>query len=122
MLITVHELGHFIAARMAGVRVLRFSIGFGPSICSFTGRRGTEFRLLFTFRWFVEMQGKRLAKKMTCRITPTAYPPSREFALEADHYFGWPRRQLFTGSNYLHDHILRGLRRVKPCFRGRERG
>jgi regulator of sigma E protease len=31
-LITVHEFGHFIAAKLCGVRVLKFSIGFGPPI------------------------------------------------------------------------------------------
>ncbi len=64
VLITVHELGHFIAARLAGVRVLRFSIGFGPSVFSFTGRRGTEFRLaLLPLGGFVEMQGEEVGKK-----------------------------------------------------------
>ena len=29
-LVFVHELGHFVVARWAGVRVLSFSIGFGP--------------------------------------------------------------------------------------------
>ena len=32
VLITVHEFGHFIAAKLCGVRVLKFSIGFGPPI------------------------------------------------------------------------------------------
>lgn len=32
VLITVHEFGHFIVAKWAGVRVLKFSIGFGPAI------------------------------------------------------------------------------------------
>ena len=32
VLVTVHELGHFLAARACGVRVLKFSIGFGPTI------------------------------------------------------------------------------------------
>lgn len=32
VLIFVHELGHFLAARMAGVGVLKFSLGFGPKI------------------------------------------------------------------------------------------
>jgi regulator of sigma E protease len=31
-LIFVHELGHFIVAKMCGVRVLKFSLGFGPPI------------------------------------------------------------------------------------------
>ena len=32
ILIFVHELGHFLAARIAGVGVLKFSLGFGPKI------------------------------------------------------------------------------------------
>ena len=43
--IFVHELGHFLAARRRGVRVERFSIGFGPAIVSRRGRDGVEYRL-----------------------------------------------------------------------------
>jgi regulator of sigma E protease len=44
VLIFVHELGHFLLARAVGVRVLRFSIGFGPRILGF--KRGeTEYWL-----------------------------------------------------------------------------
>ncbi len=32
LLIIVHEFGHFIAARRAGVRVEKFSLGFGPQL------------------------------------------------------------------------------------------
>ena len=35
-LIFVHELGHFLMARRAGVIVEKFSLGFGPKIYSFT--------------------------------------------------------------------------------------
>ncbi len=42
--IFVHELGHFLAARRRGVKVDRFSIGFGPKIFSWT-RDGVEYRL-----------------------------------------------------------------------------
>lgn len=38
-----HELGHFIVARLVGVKVLRFSIGFGKAIAKFYDRRGTEY-------------------------------------------------------------------------------
>ncbi len=37
LLIAVHELGHFAAARLQGIRVSRFSIGFGPAILKFQG-------------------------------------------------------------------------------------
>ena len=43
--IFVHELGHFLAARRRGVKVSRFSIGFGPAIWSWTGKDGVEYRV-----------------------------------------------------------------------------
>ncbi len=45
VLVTVHELGHFLVARWAGAKVIRFSIGFGPALFSRFDRRGTEFVL-----------------------------------------------------------------------------
>ena len=42
VLIFVHELGHYLAARRAGVRVITFSLGFGPRLVSVT-RGGTEY-------------------------------------------------------------------------------
>jgi regulator of sigma E protease len=45
LLVTFHEFGHFWVARRCGVRVLRFSVGFGPALWSRTGRDGTEYRL-----------------------------------------------------------------------------
>ncbi|HTB62800.1 MAG TPA: site-2 protease family protein, partial [Opitutales bacterium] len=43
--IFVHELGHFLAARWRGLKVDRFSIGFGPKIFSWKGKDGVEYRL-----------------------------------------------------------------------------
>ena len=42
ILIVVHELGHFLMARLAGVGVERFSIGFGPVLWRFRGKE-TEY-------------------------------------------------------------------------------
>lgn len=42
VLIFVHEFGHFIWAKLFGVRVLTFSLGFGPKVAGFT-RGGTEY-------------------------------------------------------------------------------
>ena len=43
ILIAVHEFGHFWVARKLGVKVLRFSLGFGKPILRWTGRgNGTE--------------------------------------------------------------------------------
>ena len=44
-IVTIHELGHFLVARAFGVKVDRFSIGFGKTIVSRVDRRGTEWRL-----------------------------------------------------------------------------
>ena len=41
VLIFVHELGHFMAAKWAGVRVEVFSLGFGPRLVGFGGVRPT---------------------------------------------------------------------------------
>jgi regulator of sigma E protease len=43
LLITFHEFGHYWVARRCGVRVLRFSVGFGKALWSRTDRHGTEF-------------------------------------------------------------------------------
>ncbi len=43
LLIAIHEFGHFWVARRAGIKVLRFSIGFGKPIWRRQGRDGTEF-------------------------------------------------------------------------------
>ena len=44
LLIVVHELGHFLAARLQGIRVNRFSIGFGPVLLKYQGPE-TEYAL-----------------------------------------------------------------------------
>jgi regulator of sigma E protease len=40
-----HELGHFLVARWAGVKVLTFSLGFGPELVGFNDRHGTRWRI-----------------------------------------------------------------------------
>ncbi len=43
VLVTFHEFGHFWVARRCGVRVLRFSVGFGTPLLRWHDRQGTEF-------------------------------------------------------------------------------
>ena len=43
LLVTIHEYGHFWVARRCGVKVLRFSIGFGSALYRWYDKRGTEF-------------------------------------------------------------------------------
>lgn len=43
VLVTIHEYGHFWVARKCGVKVLRFSVGFGTPLLRWHDRHGTEF-------------------------------------------------------------------------------
>ncbi|TCP94967.1 site-2 protease [Cricetibacter osteomyelitidis] len=45
VLVSVHEYGHFWAARKCGIKVHRFSVGFGKVLWSKTDKQGTEFAL-----------------------------------------------------------------------------
>ena len=45
IIVFVHELGHFLVARWCGIKVLVFSIGFGPEIVGFSDRHGTRWKL-----------------------------------------------------------------------------
>ncbi len=59
VLIAIHEAGHFIVARMCGVYVERFALGFGPRICSFRDRLGTEYALCaIPLGGYVKMYGE----------------------------------------------------------------
>lgn len=61
ILIVVHEFGHFAAARLCGVKVLRFSVGFGrPLLMRRWGRDGTEWLLAaFPLGGYVKMLDER---------------------------------------------------------------
>lgn len=58
VLILVHEYGHFIVARRMGVKVERFSFGFGPVLFS-KDRGGTDYRVsLFLIGGYIKMAGE----------------------------------------------------------------
>ena len=61
VLIVVHELGHYLVARVAGVKVLRFSVGFGRALWARQfGRDGTEFSIgIFPIGGYVKMLDER---------------------------------------------------------------
>ncbi|TRB25611.1 RIP metalloprotease RseP [Rhizobium rhizogenes] len=45
LLVFVHEMGHYLVGRWSGIRIMAFSIGFGPEIAGFTDRHGTRWKL-----------------------------------------------------------------------------
>lgn len=63
LLITIHEYGHYLVARLCGVKVLQFSIGFGRALVKRKfGRDGTEFILaVFPLGGYVRMLDEREA-------------------------------------------------------------
>jgi regulator of sigma E protease len=80
LVIFVHELGHFLVAKWRGVRVLRFSLGFGPALLAFT-RGETEYRLSWVpLGGYVQMAGDSPGETGTM-------PDSQEEFL-SHHWFG----------------------------------
>lgn len=59
ILVVIHELGHFWVAKLLGVRVLTFSVGFGPKLLKYS-RGGTEYCLsLIPLGGYVKMLGEQ---------------------------------------------------------------
>ncbi|HVZ07834.1 RIP metalloprotease RseP [Rhodopila sp.] len=59
VLVFVHELGHYLAARWRGIRVEVFSIGFGQALTSWTDRHGTVWKLAWLpLGGYVKMHGQ----------------------------------------------------------------
>lgn len=74
LLIVVHELGHFVVARMCGVKVLRFCVGFGkPLISRKFSADGTEWALAaFPLGGYVKMLDEREGEVATADL-PKAF-------------------------------------------------
>lgn len=86
-LVAVHEFGHFWVARRLGVKVLKFSIGFGPSLYSWRGRDGTEYALsAIPLGGYVKMLGEHGGDEIDPAEQHRAFdrkPVSRRFAIVA---------------------------------------
>jgi len=73
ILIFVHELGHFIIAKLTGVKVLKFSLGFGPKVI---GRKVGETEYLissFPLGGYVKMLGEDGIEEVKEEERPRAY-------------------------------------------------
>jgi regulator of sigma E protease len=66
VLVFIHELGHYLAARWRGVHVEAFSIGFGQPLKSWVDRRGTAWRIgWLPLGGYVKLHGQERAEDMT---------------------------------------------------------
>ncbi len=69
LLITFHEFGHFWVARRMGIRVLKFSIGFGKALWSRKGRGGTEYVIAaIPLGGYVKMLDEREGEVADCDL------------------------------------------------------
>jgi regulator of sigma E protease len=58
ILVSIHELGHYAAARWCGIGVEAFSLGFGPALTSWTDKRGTVWKIsMLPLGGYVKMYG-----------------------------------------------------------------
>lgn len=65
LLIVAHEAGHYFVARWCGMRVERFSIGFGPALLKWRAKDGTLFQFAaIPFGGFVEIKGMNIAEEV----------------------------------------------------------
>ncbi|MEQ8843479.1 MAG: site-2 protease family protein [Phycisphaerales bacterium] len=74
LIIVIHELGHFVAARWAGIRVFAFAVGFGPAVASY--RKGMGLRRGSSEQAYRAMLGERgltVHDEAPQDISPTEY-------------------------------------------------
>jgi regulator of sigma E protease len=66
VVVFIHELGHYLVARRAGVRIEVFSLGFGPELWGWNDRTGTRWRLsLLPLGGYVKMFGESMPTELT---------------------------------------------------------
>lgn len=115
ILVFFHELGHFLVARWAGVRVITFSIGFGPKLWSFKDRRGTEYRLAaIPIGGYVRMLGEdEFSEQPQPDEVAEAFSnakPSRKVAIAA----AGPFASLLLGLVIIYVVLISGTREMEP--------
>ena len=69
VLVFIHEMGHYLAARWRGVYVEAFSIGFGRPLAAWTDKRGTEWRLCWLpLGGYVKLHGQEQPADVTPEV------------------------------------------------------
>ncbi len=63
ILIFVHEFGHFLFAKLFGIKVLKFSLGFGPKVVGFQGGETEYLISAFPLGGYVKMVGENPSRR-----------------------------------------------------------
>ena len=78
ILIFFHELGHFIAAKVSGVKVYKFAFGFGPRILGFTKNQTEYLICLIPLGGYVKMAGE-MGQEDVKKISEEEVPEKQRF-------------------------------------------
>ena len=100
-----HELGHFLIARLCGVRVLTFSVGFGPEIVGFNDRHGTRWKIsAIPLGGYVKFFGDEDAASTPDQSTISAMTPAERKV--SFHYQPVSRRAAIVAAGPIANFIL----------------
>src|SRR2546426_11398864 len=81
-IVFIHELGHFLAAKWAGIRVLAFAIGFGSAAVSY--RKGLGVR-----RGSSEQEHQQLLKREAAGVLPDGATPAATRISPTGYRLNW---------------------------------
>ncbi len=100
-----HELGHFLVARLCGVRVLVFSIGFGPEIVGFNDSHGTRWKIsAIPLGGYVKFFGDEDAASTPDRVTASSMTAAER--RESFHHQSVGKRAAIVAAGPLANFIL----------------
>ncbi len=81
VIVFIHEFGHYFVAKLSGVKIVAFSIGFGPEIWGFNDRSGTRWKLsALPFGGYVKMFGD---------IDPSSAPDTEQISRFSEQEKQW---------------------------------
>ena len=81
ILVSIHELGHYLAARSCGIGVEAFSLGFGPALKSWVDRRGTVWKLsALPLGGYVKMYGMSPAARQEAEDAGEVFRPQDAYS------------------------------------------
>lgn len=110
VVVFIHELGHYLAAKRAGVRVEVFSLGFGPELWGWNDRSGTRWRVsLLPLGGYVKMFGESMPTELTGKAAEgkePAVPLTPEEKAVAFVHKSLPRRTSIVAAGPVANFVL----------------